>query len=137
MFGPPNLITNVSGTGLLGPVYSFLGNITKLVVLQENDISVQKRQTKQVAVGDKPWFCYWNQTQLEVLISTSVDQPAANATEWPTTIKFKESSGISNNIPEYCEQMIISDDGSAKVDAGTSKVSVGGTVGCGCQWLVD
>lgn len=91
-----------------GPALFFSSPFNKLVIVQEDAFptpSAQKRsiseldilalqwQRKQVAKpGDKPWFCWWNETAMEFFIyvnetnsgATPVTAPAGTVTASPT-----------------------------------------------------
>jgi hypothetical protein len=86
--------------------------------------------------GDKPWFCYWNQTMMEFFIyvnqtiadgtsttaTTSTDMRASTATaqsntrgetvlEYPRKIKIEERRDFAGAQAPYCQQMQVGSDG--------------------------
>ncbi|KAH8695307.1 hypothetical protein BGW36DRAFT_429186 [Talaromyces proteolyticus] len=75
----------------LGPALFFTTAFNKLVVVEEQQITMSKRsidesivnngwnqQTNEATPGAKPWYCWWNQTQLEVFIYINETQAGSN-----------------------------------------------------------
>lgn len=96
----------------LGPAYQFQVFYNKLVVAPAsafNAASSSKRDMHggphtlgdwfmrhQVAAGDQPWFCYWNNTLLEGFIYIQDNSTMANATT--TSPSWSASAGSSSAI---------------------------------------
>lgn len=143
---------DTSDTGL-GPALFFFAKFDKLVIVPESQFqssssvsarsfvgdasfldSLHRMQTAQP--GDKPWFCYWNQTMMEFFIyvnqtiadgtsttaTTSTDMRASTATaqsntrgetvlEYPRKIKIEERRDFAGAQAPYCQQMQVGSDG--------------------------
>lgn len=143
---------DTSETGL-GPALFFFSKFDKLVIVPESQFqssssvsarsfagdasfldSLHRIQTAQP--GDKPWFCYWNQTMMEFFIyvnqttaegssttaTTATDMGASTATahsnkrgdtvlDYPRKIKIEERRDFAGAQAPYCQQMQIRSDG--------------------------
>ncbi|KAL9106890.1 MAG: hypothetical protein Q9227_008138 [Pyrenula ochraceoflavens] len=94
--------------GSLGPALFFLAEYDKLIILHEHELLMPstKRSAEPVpltsrgdghhgpdkaSVGDKPWFCYWNQTVLEFFIFVT-----QNTTE-QATVGFSPDSPMTSS----------------------------------------
>jgi hypothetical protein len=135
----------------LGPALFFISSFDKLVIVPENDFTVSTlskrawvedgwaqaeayKNFKQTAqVGDKPWFCWWNNTVMEFFMyvnqstssswstTASVDSNMAASTaqakreatvsDYPRRIKMEERRDDPNRESPYCQQMQIRNDG--------------------------
>lgn len=143
---------DTSDTGL-GPALFFFAKFDKLVIVPESqfessssvsgrsftgDVSfldkLHRMQTAQP--GDKPWFCYWNQTMMEFFIyvnqttadnsgttaTTGTDMTASTASpqsskrgdpvlDYPRKIKIEERRDFAGAQAPYCQQMQVGSDG--------------------------
>lgn len=138
----------------LGPALFFQTMFNKLVIVEDTQNIASKRwfdtrdsstgnqndQTTNSNNGAKPWFCWWNQTQIETFIyinqtqggstptSSSSSQAVAMSTGgagsgsskrdtvlpgyYPRKIKIKENR-VNPNAPQaYCQQMQVNPDNS-------------------------
>ncbi|KAJ5793538.1 hypothetical protein N7457_000137 [Penicillium paradoxum] len=138
----------------MGPALFFLSPFDKLVIVPEDTFSssLSKRSwvedawaqadtyktLKQTAeVGDKPWFCWWNNTMMEFFMyvnqstsysassTASLDSHMAASTaglsdnskrdpatvEYPRRIKMEERRDDPSREPPYCQQMQIRSNG--------------------------
>lgn len=71
-----------------GPALYFTTVFNKLVIVEEQEISMSKRsiddnffgngwvqqQSNGASPGDKPWYCWWNNTQIEIFIYVNETQ---------------------------------------------------------------
>jgi hypothetical protein len=152
-----------------GPAYLFQKSYDKLVILPES-ASIARRGAVGsgpgvVQPGDRPWFCYWNETLLEVFIYSNLTSSETSATSistststisladapvqtgssrYPKVIKMENS--VQSGAPDpYCQQMEISNDGLAMpfltgtlgTGMKTFNISSGNGTGCGCVWLTQ
>ncbi|KAJ5167891.1 uncharacterized protein N7482_003485 [Penicillium canariense] len=160
---PPILPTPTQSLGLaidtsdtdLGPALFFFAKFDKLVIVPESQFEassvsarsfvgdesflagLHRMQTAQP--GDKPWFCYWNQTMMEFFIyvnqtvsddsgsttaSTDSDMSASTASaqsnsrkredsilDYPRKIKIEERRDFAGAQAPYCQQMQVGSDG--------------------------
>lgn len=134
-----------------GPAYVFHQPFHKVVVLSEEDFSpfLDKREPvgwssdEHAKAGQKPWFCFWNDTLIEGFIFVNSNTTAATdsaaladtiilsdslgATKTPgqapssidlehytKIVKIEERRNWDNPIPPYCQQMLIHEDGIAR-----------------------
>lgn len=141
----------------LGPALFFVAKFDKLVVVPDSSFSssssvsarswpgddafLSMLSRKEVAQpGDKPWFCWWNQTQMEFFIyvnqttsdtstdataSTNNDMAASTAAahseskrgdDWsgyPRKIKIDERRDQAGAAAPYCQQMQVDHNGHA------------------------
>ncbi|CRG86386.1 DNA-directed RNA polymerase subunit beta' [Talaromyces islandicus] len=133
-----------------GPALYFTTLFNKLVIVEEQQISMSKRsiddnfigngwnqKSNNASPGDKPWYCWWNQTQIEIFIyvnetqgeSTTSTAPQSTTTsepqkrslyerenvipgKYPRKTKVKENRVIPNAPQAYCQQMQINPDNS-------------------------
>ncbi|KAJ5228225.1 hypothetical protein N7489_008933 [Penicillium chrysogenum] len=138
----------------MGPALFFLSPFDKLVIVPDDTFSntISKRawvedgwananaykSLKQTAeVGDKPWFCWWNNTMMEFFLyvnqstsysssataSTNSNMPASTAgstldskrddsvPDYPRRIKMEERRDDPSREPPYCQQMQIRKNG--------------------------
>lgn len=143
----------------MGPALFFYSFFNKLVILPDNTFtssSVSKRShvnrddnsiisslldRKETAQpGDKPWFCWWNNTMLEFFLyvnqsstdtssgstattdsdmaastatgpSSSNSKRSADAADYPRKIKIEERRDHSGATAPYCQQMQVMNDG--------------------------
>ncbi|CAG8002007.1 unnamed protein product [Penicillium salamii] len=138
----------------MGPALFFISAFDKLVIVPENDLSTSSitkrnwvedgwaqaeayKNFKQTAsVGDKPWFCWWNNTMMEFFMyvnqstsasastTASVDSNMAASTagvqsnskrgsigNYPRRIKMEERRDDPRRETPYCQQMQIRNDG--------------------------
>ncbi|KAJ5516678.1 hypothetical protein N7527_008238 [Penicillium freii] len=138
----------------MGPALFFLSPFDKLVIVPDDTFSnsLSKRtwvddkwaatsaykNLKQTAeVGDKPWFCWWNNTMMEFFLyvnqstshslgttaSTNSDMAASTAgitggskrdetfSDYPRRIKMEERRDDPSREAPYCQQMQIRNDG--------------------------
>jgi hypothetical protein len=168
-FNAPSILVTGNDDPIRGPAYFFQKSYDKLVILPES-ASITRRGAGAsgqsiVQPGDLPWFCYWNETLLEVFIYSNVISIEASAastitfasttslantplstglSKYPKVIKMENS--VQSGAPDpYCQQMEISSDGLAvpfltgKLGTGmkTFNISSGNGTGCGCVWLSD
>jgi hypothetical protein len=81
-----------------GPAWHFVAKYDKLVILRPEEFSAGSglRRSEgggdkpfshrfQVAAGETPWYCYWNQTYIEAYIYVEQDSSAASMGPYPTT----------------------------------------------------
>ncbi|KAF2660484.1 hypothetical protein K491DRAFT_588934 [Lophiostoma macrostomum CBS 122681] len=81
-----------------GPAWHFVAKYDKLVILRPEEFSagsgLRKRDNGddkpfthrfQVAAGETPWYCYWNQTYIEAYIYVNQDSSAASMGPYPTS----------------------------------------------------
>jgi hypothetical protein len=159
---PSVLVTDDTDPGL-GPVYFFQKSYDTLVVLPESaDVATQSTLGPNPGVvlpGDQPWFCFWNQTLLEVFIysnltsslasvmpSASASTPKSNSTTglvdvaltsvYPKAVKVENS--VQDITPDpYCQRMEIADDGMAvRMGAAVQyfNISTKNGADCSCTW---
>ncbi|KAF7715671.1 Uncharacterized protein PECH_001547 [Penicillium ucsense] len=146
---------DTSETGL-GPALFLFAKFDKLVIVPETQFEwagsvsarslnadgqlfdrIHRMQTAQP--GDKPWFCYWNQTMMEMFIyvdqftasaitngaSASTDMtlvtgspsptPSVNGLlDLPRKIKIEERRDFAGIQQPYCQQMQVGPDGRVK-----------------------
>ncbi|KAJ5683310.1 hypothetical protein N7462_006475 [Penicillium macrosclerotiorum] len=138
----------------MGPALFFFTRFDKLVIVPESAFDSSSSSSKRSYVGDssflerlhrmetaqpgdKPWFCYWNQTVMEFFIyvnqsasdsssgttaSTASDMTASTATaqsskredsvlDYPRKIKIEERRDYSGTQAPYCQQMQVGSDG--------------------------
>lgn len=94
----------------LGPAYFFFTSIDKLVIIPEDDFpyGVSKRGVDEShvwkrwsglytrvssSVGDKPWFCWWNNTLIEAFIYVNENSSVATSTfSAPHTLRSRTFS---------------------------------------------
>jgi len=139
----------------MGPALFFISAFDKLVIVPESDFppsTLSKRSWvedglaqaeayknfKQTAqVGDKPWFCWWNNTMMEFFLyvnqstssssstTASIDSDMAASTagmhvnskrdpatsDYPRRIKMEERRDDPKRESPYCQQMQIRSDG--------------------------
>ncbi|KAJ5644877.1 hypothetical protein N7507_010888 [Penicillium longicatenatum] len=144
-----SLVMDTSDTDL-GPALFFWSYIDKLVILPESALdssSASKRDIPAellsnymerkmvVQSGEKPWFCWWNQTVMEFFLyvnqsatDTSFDATAVtggnlaasmatahaqskrdDVTNYPRIIKMEERRDHAGASSPYCQQMQLSD----------------------------
>lgn len=134
-----NITAGVLGTDLnglsRGPSYFFQAIFDKLVILPEAALSpasakarrlpdfdiLSKRQNTIVQAGDRPWFCHWNSTLLEVFIYANITSvpsavsgttstsasPSSNPTiqpPYPKVVKI-EDIAMDAIVSPYCEHI--------------------------------
>ncbi|KAJ5135097.1 uncharacterized protein N7515_004375 [Penicillium bovifimosum] len=138
----------------LGPALFFLAPFDKLVIVPEDTFSsslsrrsyvddgwsqadAYKSATQSVEVGDKPWFCWWNNTMMEFFMyvnqstsysvgsTASVNSDMASGTagvhvdkrvdssvdDYPRRIKIEERRDDPTRLSPYCQQMQIRKNG--------------------------
>ncbi|KAL4896957.1 hypothetical protein BDV59DRAFT_169431 [Aspergillus ambiguus] len=139
----------------LGPALTFFSLFDKLVVVpqdtfpsevstkrsvSESDVLLHAFQRKETAhIGDKPWFCWWNNTVMEFFLylnqttkeaqysntitstvtrieptpssESSVDKRDQSLENYPRRIKIEEKRDYADAQPPYCQQMQVMDDG--------------------------
>lgn len=134
----------------LGPALYFFAVMDKLVIVPQHRFPISatgKRAdiagnlastdlypgTKVVAVGERPWFCWWNSTSLQFFVyvnqtteqaqygpsvtsstssvSPSTSSPHLGARDYPRRIKFVEKRDIPGAPQPYCQQMQLLDNG--------------------------
>jgi hypothetical protein len=99
-----------------------------------NDMRAPFMQKEDIDVGDKPWFCYWNGTILEVFIYVDELSPSGRASggapsepppggpppnqgppNYPHQIKVEErrNTTLPQSLAPYCVQMEIQPGGTA------------------------
>ncbi|KAJ5760783.1 hypothetical protein N7520_007939 [Penicillium odoratum] len=146
-----SMVMDTSDTGL-GAALFFWSYIDKLVILPESALdstSASKRDLSEdivssymerkevVQSGEKPWFCWWNQTILEFFLyvnqtatDTSYDATAATGgnlaasmataqanakrddiTNYPRIIKMEERRDHAGASSPYCQQMQLESNG--------------------------
>jgi len=170
-FNTPSILVTDNHDPIGGPAYLFQKSYDKLVILPESTSIARRGAVGSgqgvVQPGDRPWFCYWNETLLEVFIysnlilisseasatsistSTSTislaDAPVpTGSSRYPKAIKMEDS--VQSGAPDpYCQQMEIANDGLAMPfltgTLGTGvksfNISSGNGTGCGCVWLTQ
>ncbi|KAL2355380.1 hypothetical protein BJ546DRAFT_685977 [Cryomyces antarcticus] len=109
---PPNgfaLVQDIEDPGR-GPAFFFQTLYDKIVVVSDDDFSpggpdpVKKRQPfarppisrKQLAIGEQPWFCFWNQTVLELFIYAT--QNASHNTNTSAAVPTTSTTPVSSSI---------------------------------------
>ncbi|OKL62709.1 hypothetical protein UA08_01642 [Talaromyces atroroseus] len=140
----------------LGPALFFQTLFNKLVIVEDTQDIQSKRsinerdsansngfvQGENAGNGAKPWFCWWNQTQIETFIyinqtqdTTGSSSPSSSSTQaipvstsaagagsskrdttipgyYPRKVKIKENR-VNPNAPQaYCQQMQVNSDNS-------------------------
>ncbi|KAI2793161.1 hypothetical protein POX_b03211 [Penicillium oxalicum] len=149
---PLGFALDTSETGL-GPALFFFARFDKLVIVPESQFEsagsisarsfsgdgsfldrVHRMQTAQP--GDKPWFCFWNQTMMEmfiyvnqftdaaitdsILVSSDVATVTASPTstpsggnrpQFPRKVKIEERRDFAGIQQPYCQQMQVGSDG--------------------------
>lgn len=139
----------------LGPALTFFSLFDKLVVVpqdtfpseaatkrsvSESDVLLNAFQRKEtVHIGDKPWFCWWNNTVMEFFLylnettkeaqysttttTTTQTEPTASSKtglakrgqsleDYPRRIKIEEKRDYADAQAPYCQQMQVMDKGS-------------------------
>ncbi|KAJ5924810.1 hypothetical protein N7466_008997 [Penicillium verhagenii] len=148
-----SMVMDTSDTGL-GPALFFWSYVDKLVILPESaldsssaskkrdvseDILASYMERKEaVQSGDKPWFCWWNQTVLEFFLyvnqsahdASFSSTPIANGNlaasmataqakakrdddvaNYPRIIKMEERRDDAGAASPYCQQMQLESNG--------------------------
>lgn len=141
----------------LGPAYSFQQPYTKTVIVKTEDLPgnyprakrsarewsmIEERgrsewtQNDFVSIADKPWYCFWNSTLLEVFIYVTQNESSPTAssyasatttttapqrkrqagqptsgTMYPRVIKLEEHRPLRDPPQPYCQQMQILNNG--------------------------
>jgi hypothetical protein len=145
----------------LGPALFFQTLFNKLVIVEDTQDILTKRSIGErdsgssgsaqgqgqtaSGTGAKPWFCWWNQTQIETFIyinqtqgatassSSSQAVPASTSAagggsskrdtlvgDYPRKVKIKENR-VNPNAPQaYCQQMQVNSDNSITPISGQS-----------------
>jgi hypothetical protein len=166
-FNAPSILVTDNEDPSRGPAYLFQKSYDKLAILPESTSIARRGAVGSgqgiVQPGDRPWFCYWNETLLEVFIYSNLTSIDASATSISTStsttsladapvptglsrypIVIKMENSVQSGAPDpYCQQMEISNDGLAMpfltgtlgtaVKSFNSSSENGG--GCGCVWL--
>ncbi|KAJ5591190.1 hypothetical protein N7450_005162 [Penicillium hetheringtonii] len=137
---PLGMAIDTSDTSL-GPALFFVAKFDKLVVVPESRFTssssvsgrswpgdesfLSQLSRKEVAQpGQRPWFCWWNQTQMEffiyvnqTILDTSTDATASTehnmAANYPRKIKIDERRDQAGSTPPYCQQMEVDNSGHA------------------------
>jgi hypothetical protein len=151
------------------PAYFFQQSYDKLVILPESTSIARRGAVGSgpgvVQPGDRPWFCYWDETLLEVFIYANLSSIEASTTSistststtnlvsapvptgltrYPNVIEIENL--VQSGAPDpYCLQMEISTDGLAMPfltgTLGTAmksfNISSGNGTVCGCRWLTQ
>jgi hypothetical protein len=134
-----------------GPALLFWDIVEKTVIVPEDGLNSSSTTTvplTRALPGEKPWFCFWKRTVVEVLIygTQNISNHSSSNTEipYPQVVKFKETRVQEDTIQmPYCQQYQILDDGSAapNTDKDGNPVililaeKVGNTTTCGCEWV--
>jgi len=168
-FNAPSILVTDNYDPIRGPAYLFQKSYDKLVILPESTSIARRGAVGSgqgvVQPGDRPWFCYWNETLLEMFIYSNLTLSEASATSistptstisladapvptglsrYPKVIKMENS--VQSGAPDpYCQQMEISNDGLAMpfltgtlgTGMKTFNISSGNGTGCGCVWLTQ
>ncbi|KAJ6033465.1 hypothetical protein N7499_009737 [Penicillium canescens] len=141
----------------MGPALFFVSSFDKLVIAPEDTFSLSslnkrtwvddgwaqaeayKNLKKTAQVGDKPWFCWWNNTRMEffMYVNQSIADSASSTTtasadsnmaastagahqeskrgsnlsDYPRRIKMEERRDDPTRENPYCQQMQIRSDG--------------------------
>ncbi|CAI7578870.1 unnamed protein product, partial [Penicillium glandicola] len=146
----------------MGPALFFLAPFDKLVIVPEDTFSsslskrawvedgwaqadAYKNLKQTAATGDKPWFCWWNNTMMEFFLyvnqstsaassttaSTNSDMAASTAgsnagskrdsttTDYPRRIKMEERRDDPSRESPYCQQMQVRSDGGLALLSGS------------------
>ena len=187
-YGMQAPVTNITSAGVIatdlnepsrGPTYFSQAIFDKIVIVPEAALSpantkgrgllhpdiLSKSQNTVVQAGEKPWFCHWNSTVLEVFIylnltsvpiSTSAVVATTTSTStsssfsptfqppYPKVVKI-EDTVMNASVSPYCEQYEIRNDGSAAPVVSSSgavvtipiNITSTRTTSCGCEWLMS
>lgn len=120
-----------------GPAYYFTAYYDKLVVLDEGTFSPThvnyKRDTHHmfggwvrhevVPAGEQPWFCYFNQTFIEVFIYVSDNSSASESSASAATSQPTGSAAVTSSPYSYASSVPLTGSTSFAVSPSTAPVS--------------
>ena len=117
-FTSPGVLASEYAYMARGPAYFFQSAFDFLVNRHE-DNSIDTEPGAAVQVGDRPIFCYWNATLLEVAVFVNETSDAASSSSSdaalplsPKVVEMRNTTWNTGPRP-YCQQMQILADGSA------------------------